>query len=224
MNTWDDIINKESKKDYFLELTKKINLERTNYIVYPNEADLFKAFKLTPLNKVKVVLLGQDPYHEENQANGLAFSVNKGVKIPPSLKNLYKELQSDLGIAIPNHGDLTTIAKQGVLLLNTVLTVRKGMAQSHHNYGWQQFTDEIIKTLNNEDRPIVFILLGNDAKGKKPLITNPKHYIIEAIHPSPLSANRGFFGSKIYSKTNEFLIKNHLEPIDFNTLNNEVYN
>ena len=224
MNTWDDIINQESKKDYFLELTKKINLERTNYIVYPKEADLFKAFKLTPLNKVKVVLLGQDPYHEENQANGLAFSVNKGVKIPPSLKNLYKELQSDLGIAIPNHGDLTTIAKQGVLLLNTVLTVRKGMAQSHHNYGWQQFTDEIIKTLNNEDRPIVFILLGNDAKGKKPLITNPKHYIIEAIHPSPLSANRGFFGSKIYSKTNEFLIKNNLEPIDFNTLNNEVYN
>ena len=224
MNTWDDIINQESKKDYFLELTKKINLERTNYIVYPKEADLFKAFKLTPLNKVKVVLLGQDPYHEENQANGLAFSVNKGVKIPPSLKNLYKELQSDLGIAIPNHGDLTTIAKQGVLLLNTVLTVRKGMAQSHHNYGWQQFTDEIIKTLNNEDRPIVFILLGNDAKGKKPLITNPKHYIIEAIHPSPLSANRGFFGSKIYSKTNEFLVKNNLEPIDFNTLNNEVYN
>lgn len=224
MNTWDDIINQESKKDYFLELTKKINLERTNYIVYPKEADLFKAFKLTPLNKVKVVLLGQDPYHEENQANGLAFSVNKGIKIPPSLKNLYKELQSDLGIAIPNHGDLTTIAKQGVLLLNTVLTVRKGMAQSHHNYGWQQFTDEIIKTLNNEDRPIVFILLGNDAKGKKPLITNPKHYIIEAIHPSPLSANRGFFGSKIYSKTNEFLIKNNLEPIDFNTLNNEVYN
>lgn len=224
MNTWEDIINQESKKDYFLELMEKINFERTNYIVYPKEVDIFKAFELTPLNKVKVVLLGQDPYHEENQANGLAFSVNKGVKIPPSLKNLYKELHSDLGIAIPNHGDLTSLTKQGVLLLNTVLTVRKGMAQSHHNYGWQKFTDEIIKVLNEENHPIVFILLGNDAKGKKCLITNPLHYIIEAIHPSPLSANRGFFGSKIYSKTNEFLIKNNLEPINFNTLNNEVYN
>lgn len=224
MNTWEDIINQESKKDYFLELMEKINFERTNYIVYPKEVDIFKAFELTPLNKVKVVLLGQDPYHEENQANGLAFSVNKGVKIPPSLKNLYKELYNDLGIAIPNHGDLTSLTKQGVLLLNTVLTVRKGMAQSHHNYGWQKFTDEIIKVLNEENHPIVFILLGNDAKGKKCLITNPLHYIIEAIHPSPLSANRGFFGSKIYSKTNEFLIKNNLEPINFNTLNNEVYN
>lgn len=224
MNTWEDIINQESKKEYFLELMEKINFERTNYIVYPKEVDIFKAFELTPLNKVKVVLLGQDPYHEENQANGLAFSVNKGVKIPPSLKNLYKELYNDLGIAIPNHGDLTSLTKQGVLLLNTVLTVRKGMTQSHHNYGWQKFTDEIIKVLNEENHPIVFILLGNDAKGKKCLITNPLHYIIEAIHPSPLSANRGFFGSKIYSKTNEFLIKNNLEPIDFNTLNNEVYN
>lgn len=224
MNTWEDIINQESKKDYFLELMERINFERTNYIVYPKEVDIFKAFELTPLNKVKVVLLGQDPYHEENQANGLAFSVNKGVKIPPSLKNLYKELYNDLGIAIPNHGDLTSLTKQGVLLLNTVLTVRKGMAQSHHNYGWQKFTDEIIKVLNEENHPIVFILLGNDAKGKKCLITNPLHYIIEAIHPSPLSANRGFFGSKIYSKTNEFLIKNNLEPINFNTLNNEVYN
>ena len=224
MNTWEDIINQESKKEYFLELMEKINFERTNYIVYPKEVDIFKAFELTPLNKVKVVLLGQDPYHEENQANGLAFSVNKGVKIPPSLKNLYKELYNDLGIAIPNHGDLTSLTKQGVLLLNTVLTVRKGMAQSHHNYGWQKFTDEIIKVLNEENHPIVFILLGNEAKGKKCLITNPLHYIIEAIHPSPLSANRGFFGSKIYSKTNEFLIKNNLEPINFNTLNNEVYN
>lgn len=224
MNTWDDIINQESKKEYFLELMEKINFERRNYIVYPKEVEIFKAFELTPLNKVKVVLLGQDPYHEENQANGLAFSVNKGVKIPPSLKNLYKELYNDLGIAIPNHGDLTSLTKQGVLLLNTVLTVRKGMAQSHHNYGWQKFTDEIIKVLNEENHPIVFILLGNDAKGKKCLITNPLHYIIEAIHPSPLSANRGFFGSKIYSKTNEFLIKNNLEPINFNTLNNEVYN
>ena len=224
MNTWEDIINQESKKEYFLELMEKINFERTNYIVYPKEVDIFKAFELTPLNKVKVVLLGQDPYHEENQANGLAFSVNKGVKIPPSLKNLYKELYNDLGIAIPNHGDLTSLTKQGVLLLNTVLTVRKGMAQSHHNYGWQKFTDEIIKVLNEENHPIVFILLGNEAKGKKCLITNPLHYIKEAIHPSPLSANRGFFGSKIYSKTNEFLIKNNLEPINFNTLNNEVYN
>ena len=181
MNTWEDIINQESKKKYFLELMEKINFERTNYIVYPKEVDIFKAFELTPLNKVKVVLLGQDPYHEENQANGLAFSVNKGVKIPPSLKNLYKELYNDLGIAIPNHGDLTSLTKQGVLLLNTVLTVRKGMAQSHHNYGWQKFTDEIIKVLNEENHPIVFILLGNDAKGKKGLITNPLHYIIEAI-------------------------------------------
>lgn len=224
MKTWQDIIDIESKKDYFLELKRKIEIEKKEYTIYPKESDLFRAFKLTPLDKVKVVLLGQDPYHEENQANGLAFSVNKGVKVPPSLRNLYKELHDDLGIDIPNHGDLSSLAKQGVLLLNTVLTVRKGMAQSHHKYGWQQFTDEIIKVLNEENHPIVFILLGNDAKGKKCLITNPLHYIIEAIHPSPLSANRGFFGSKIYSRTNEFLIKNNIDPIDFNTINNEVYN
>ncbi len=224
MKTWQDIIDIESKKDYFLELIKKIEIDKKECIVYPKESDLFRAFKLTPLDKVKVVLLGQDPYHEENQANGLAFSVNKGVKVPPSLRNLYKELNDDLGIDIPNHGDLSSLAKQGVLLLNTVLTVRKGKAQSHHNYGWQKFTDKIIKVLNDENHPIVFILLGNDAKGKKCLITNPLHYIIEAIHPSPLSANRGFFGSKIYSRTNEFLIKNNIDPIDFNTINNEVYN
>ena len=224
MKTWQDIIDIESKKDYFLELKRKIEIEKKEYTIYPKESDLFRAFKLTPLDKVKVVLLGQDPYHEENQANGLAFSVNKGVKVPPSLRNLYKELNDDLGIDIPNHGDLSSLAKQGVLLLNTVLTVRKGKAQSHHNYGWQKFTDEIIKVLNEENHPIVFILLGNDAKGKKCLITNPLHYIIEAIHPSPLSANRGFFGSKIYSRTNEFLIKNNIDPIDFNTINNEVYN
>ena len=223
-NSWDILLKDEFQKPYYLNLRKFLVQEYKSQTIYPHMNDIFNALKYTDYKDVKVVILGQDPYHEENQANGLAFSVNKGVKIPPSLKNLYKELYNDLGIAIPNHGDLTSLTKQGVLLLNTVLTVRKGMAQSHHNYGWQKFTDEIIKVLNEENHPIVFILLGNDAKGKKCLITNPLHYIIEAIHPSPLSANRGFFGSKIYSKTNEFLIKNNLEPINFNTLNNEVYN
>ena len=219
MITWKDIIEREKNKDYFKELMEKIKNESLEYVIYPKKENIFKALELTPLENVKVVLLGQDPYHEENQANGLAFSVNEGVVIPPSLRNIYKELNSDLGISIPNHGNLESLALQGVLLLNTVLTVRKGFAQSHHDYGWQEFTDVLIKELNNQDRPIVYILLGRDAKTKKHLINNPNHYIIEAAHPSPLSAYRGFFGSKIFSKTNNYLMNQNINPINFNSLN-----
>lgn len=220
MNTWNQIIQKESLKPYFSSLQKKINKERLNTVIYPKDEDVFKALELTPMDKVKVVLLGQDPYHEPGQACGLAFSVPKGTKIPPSLRNIYKELESDLNILPPNHGDLTNWALDGVLLLNTVLTVKEHLAMSHHHYGWQQFTDVLINELNKENHPIVFILLGNYAKSKKELITNPIHHIIEGVHPSPLSASRGFFGSKIFSKTNQFLIKNNIEPINWDVINN----
>lgn len=219
MQTWEQIIEIESTKPYFKNLLTRIEEERKSTTIYPESSDVFKALTLTPIDKVKVVLLGQDPYHEPNQACGLAFSVPKTEKIPPSLRNLYKELNNDLGIEIPKHGDLTNLAKEGVLLLNTVLTVRKHQAMSHHNYGWQRFTDELIIKLNQENHPIVFILLGNYAKSKKALITNSIHYIIEGVHPSPLSASRGFFGSKIYSKTNDFLRKNNLGEIDWNVIN-----
>lgn len=219
MQTWEQIIEIESTKPYFKNLLTRIEEERKSTTIYPESSDVFKALTLTPIDKVKVVLLGQDPYHEPNQACGLAFSVPKAEKIPPSLRNLYKELNNDLGIEIPKHGDLTNLAKEGVLLLNTVLTVRKHQAMSHHDYGWQRFTDELIIKLNQENHPIVFILLGNYAKSKKELITNSIHYIIEGVHPSPLSASRGFFGSKIYSKTNDFLRKNNLGEIDWNIIN-----
>lgn len=219
METWEQIITIESSKPYFQTLLKRIEEERKTTTIFPTQDNVFKALELTPIDKVKVVLLGQDPYHEPNQAMGLAFSVPRGEKIPPSLRNLYKELNTDLGIKIPDHGDLTDLAKEGVLLLNTVLTVKEHHAMSHHNYGWQQFTDVLISKLNQQNHPIVFILLGNYAKTKKELITNSIHYIIEGIHPSPLSANRGFFGSKIYSKTNEFFRKNNLAEINWNVIN-----
>ena len=213
MNNWDIILKEEFEKEYFKKITTF--LENTKGVVFPKKENFFKALELTPLDKVKVVILGQDPYHEPNQAKGLAFSVPRGEKIPPSLRNIYKELESDLNIPAPTHGDLTKWAEQGVLLLNTVLTVEKHKALSHHKIGWQIFTDRLIYEVCQLNQPIVFILLGNEAKTKKEMIKNPNHLIIESVHPSPLSANRGFFGSKIFSKTNNYLIKNNLNPIDW---------
>ena len=213
MNSWNTILQEEFEKDYFKKISNYLNT--TNSIIYPKKEDIYKALELTPLNSVKVVILGQDPYHEPNQAMGLAFSVPRNQKIPPSLRNIYKELESDLQISIPNHGDLTSWAKQGVLLLNTVLTVEAHKAMSHHKIGWQKFTDRLIEEVAKENRPIVFILLGNEAKTKKDMLTNSKHLVLEAVHPSPLSASRGFFGSHIFSKTNEYLKNNNIEPINW---------
>lgn len=214
MNNWNTILKEESEKEYFINITTF--LENTKNVVFPKKQNLYKALELTPLDKVKVVILGQDPYHEQNQAMGLAFSVPKGIKIPPSLRNMFKELENDLNITPPSHGDLTNWAKQGVLLLNTVLTVEEHKPLSHHKIGWQKLTDRLIEEVCQLNQPIVFILLGNEAKSKKHMIHKSNHLIIEAAHPSPLSASRGFFGSKIFSKTNEFLLKNNIEPIIWN--------
>ena len=193
--------------------------EYSQRTIYPSMYDIFNALKYTSYENTKVVILGQDPYHEVGQAHGLSFSVKKGIKIPPSLVNIYKELNSDVGMIIPSHGELTSWAKQGVLLLNATLTVREGQANSHKDIGWAIFTDEIIKKLNLSSKPIVFILWGGNARSKKKYITNPHHLIIESAHPSPLSAYNGFFGSKPFSKANDFLIKNGLAPIDWNSVN-----
>ena len=213
------IINKEKEMDYFKELEAFVNGQYELHTVFPPKEKLLRCFEFNDYDDIKVVIIGQDPYHEPGQACGLAFSVPKGTKIPPSLRNIYKELESDLNILPPDHGDLTNWALDGVLLLNTVLTVKEHLAMSHHHYGWQQFTDVLINELNKENHPIVFILLGNYAKSKKELITNPIHHIIEGVHPSPLSASRGFFGSKIFSKTNQFLIENNIEPINWDIIN-----
>ena len=190
-------------------------------MVYPPSEDIFNAMHLTPLSNVKCVILGQDPYHEPGQAHGLCFSVKPDIKIPPSLENIYKELHDDIGFEIPNHGYLEEWAKQGVLLLNTVLTVQAHRAFSHRGKGWEQFTDAIIRTVNEVDRPVVFLLWGKPAQEKKALLNNPKHLILEAPHPSPLSAYRGFFGCRHFSKANEFLMQNGETPIDW-TLPSEV--
>lgn len=214
-NDWKNYLNEEFKKDYYLELRKFLVNEYNSRVIYPNMYDLFNALHYTPYEKVKVVILGQDPYHGPNQAHGLSFSVNPGVKTPPSLVNIYKELHTDLNCYIPNNGYLKKWADQGVLLLNTVLTVRAGEANSHKNKGWERFTTKVIEVLNKKETPIVFILWGNNAISKESLITNPKHLIIKSVHPSPLSASRGFFGSKPFSKTNEFLISTNQTPIDW---------
>ena len=214
-NDWLDAIGGEFRKDYYKELYQFVKDEYSRYVIYPNSEDLFNAFHFTPLSKVKAVILGQDPYHGAGQAHGLCFSVQPGVKIPPSLVNIYKELQDDLGCYIPNNGYLKKWADQGVLMLNTVLTVRAHSANSHQGKGWEQFTDAVIHAVNEQDRPIVFILWGRPAQTKKPMLTNPKHLVLEAPHPSPFSASRGFFGSRPFSKTNEFLQKNGVEPIDW---------
>lgn len=214
-NDWLEPLKEEFKKPYYKSLYQKVNEEYQTQTIYPSADDLFNAFHFTPLSEVKVVILGQDPYHGEGQAHGLCFSVQKGVEIPPSLVNIYKELQDDLGCAIPDHGYLKKWADQGVLLLNTVLTVRAHQANSHRGIGWEEFTDAAIKILNEQDRPIVFMLWGSPARAKKTMLTNPKHLILEAPHPSPLSAYRGFFGCRHFSKCNAFLIKNGLDPIDW---------
>ncbi|MBN1059967.1 uracil-DNA glycosylase [Clostridium botulinum] len=214
-NDWNNYIGNEFEKDYYLKLRKNLAQEYKTKTIYPNMYNIFNALHYTAFDDVKVVILGQDPYHGPNQAHGLSFSVNPGVRTPPSLLNIYKELKDDIGCYIPNNGYLKKWADQGVLLLNTVLTVRAGEANSHKNIGWQIFTDNIIKVLNTREKPIVFILWGNNAIRKEELITNPKHHIIKSVHPSPLSASRGFFGSKPFSKTNEFLKNDNEIPIDW---------
>lgn len=214
-NDWLEPLKPEFSKDYYKKLYFTILDEYKKHLVFPPADDVFNAYSLTPLKDVKVVIIGQDPYHNVGQAHGLCFSVRPDVEIPPSLVNIYKELQDDLGCYIPNNGYLVKWAKQGVLLLNTVLTVRAHQANSHRGLGWEEFTDATIRILNEQDRPIVFILWGSPAQKKKTMLNNPKHLILEAPHPSPLSAYRGFFKSKPFSKTNEFLIQNHLEPIDW---------
>lgn len=214
-NDWQELLEDEMKKEYYLSLREELIDEYNTHTIYPNQHDIFNALHFTAYKDVKAVILGQDPYHGPNQAYGLAFSVKPGVRIPPSLRNMYKELHEDLGCKIPNHGTLTKWAKEGVLLLNTSLTVRAGAANSHRKIGWHIFTDNIIKLLNKREDPIVFILWGNNAKKKEELITNPNHEIVKSVHPSPLSASRGFFGSKPFSKTNRFLESIGKEPIDW---------
>lgn len=214
-NDWDIVLEDEFKKDYFYKLLKTVQLEYSKKIIYPSKKQVFRAFRYTSYKDLKVVILGQDPYHGEGEAEGLSFSVPKGIKRPPSLNNIFKELHDDLGLNISDSSSLVPWAKQGVLLLNTVLTVEKDKAGSHKNLGWQVFTDEVIKKINEKEEPVVFILWGNYARSKKKFITNPKHLVIESAHPSPLSAYNGFFSSKPFSKTNDFLIKNNLRPIDW---------
>lgn len=217
-NSWKNILKDEFEKDYFKKLEAFIDEQYATSTIYPPKEDIFNALNFTDYENVKVVILGQDPYHGPNQAHGLSFSVKDGVKLPPSLRNIYKEMSSDLNCSIPNTGYLKSWADQGVLLLNTVLTVRAGEANSHKKKGWEIFTDEIIKILNNKEKSIVFILWGNNAISKKQLITNPKHYIIESVHPSPLSASRGFFGSKPFSKCNNYLKESNQTPIDWENI------
>ena len=214
-NDWKTYLSSEFEKDYYKNLRKFLVNEYNSTVIYPNMYDIFNALHFTSYSDTKVVILGQDPYHSPKQAHGLSFSVNPGVKTPPSLVNIYKELHSDLNCYIPNNGYLKKWADQGVLLLNTVLTVRNGEANSHKNKGWEEFTTQVIKVLNEKETPVVFILWGNNAISKESLITNPKHLIIKSVHPSPLSASRGFFGSKPFSKTNEFLISTNQKPIDW---------
>ncbi|MDU2582197.1 MAG: uracil-DNA glycosylase [Anaerococcus hydrogenalis] len=214
-NDWDDILKEERKKDYYINLRKKLIYEYKNYTVYPNMYDIFNALKKVSYKDVKVVILGQDPYHAQGQAHGFSFSVKKGIKTPPSLQNIYKELHNDLGLYIPNNGNLIKWADQGVLLLNSTLTVRAHQANSHKDLGWSILTDNIIKILNARSKPIVFILWGKFAQSKEELITNDRHLIIKSAHPSPFAAHRGFFGSRPFSKTNEFLQKNNIKPIDW---------
>ncbi len=214
-NDWLTPLKPEFSKPYYADLFEFVKKEYATTRIFPPADDIFNAFHLTPLHEVKVVILGQDPYHNDGQAHGLCFSVKPDVDIPPSLVNIYKELHDDLGCYIPNNGYLTKWAKQGVLMLNTVLTVRAHQANSHRGMGWEQFTDAAIRILNEQDRPIVFILWGSPAQKKAQMLHNPKHLILKAPHPSPLSAYRGFFGSRPFSQTNEFLVKNGLEPIDW---------
>lgn len=220
-NEWQEILEPEFQTAYYSQLREFLKQEYQNETVFPNIHAIWNAFELTPYNDVKVVIIGQDPYHGDNQAHGLSFSVQKGIRIPPSLRNIYKELKTDLDIDPPNHGDLTSWAEQGVFLLNTVLTVRKSEAYSHRGKGWELLTDAVIRALNEREKPIVFILWGNAAIAKKAFIDTTKHIVITSPHPSPLSANRGFFGTKPFSRTNEALVELGEKPIDWE-IPNEV--
>ena len=214
-NDWDNYLQEEYTKPYFQELLSFVDDEYHHKTIYPKKNEIFNAFRYTPYEKVKVVILGQDPYHGYQQAQGLSFSVRDGIPKPPSLQNIFKELHDDIGCPIPTTSSLIPWADQGVLLLNSVLTVEANKAASHKGRGWEIFTDEVISILNNKDTPVVFILWGGYARSKKKLITNPLHYIVESAHPSPFSAYNGFFGSKPFSKTNEFLIAHHDKPINW---------
>ena len=213
MTTWNEILAEEMEKDYYQQLQTFVQKRRTEVRVFPEEKNVFNALKLTPFESVKVVILGQDPYHGFGQAHGLSFSVKKGIPLPPSLKNIYKELQEDIGGELPTEGDLSQWAKQGVLLLNTVLTVEEGNANSHKGMGWERLTNRLIESLNELKHPVIFILWGKPAQDKEKLITNPNHVILKAPHPSPLSAYRGFFGSKPFSRVNDILIQQGQTPI-----------
>ena len=214
-NDWDELLKGEFDKEYYLKLRRFLVQEHKTQTIFPDMYDIFNALKYTAFADVKAVILGQDPYHGRGQAHGLCFSVKKGVQIPRSLENIYKEIHSDLGITPARHGELTGWTRQGVLMLNTVLTVREGCANSHKGKGWEIFTDRVITLLNNHPEPIVFLLWGSNARAKKALITNPHHKILETVHPSPLSASGGFFGCKHFSKANEFLVSVGREPINW---------
>ena len=214
-NSWDMILKEEYQKEYFLNLMNFVKKEYKEKVIYPKQNEVYNAFRYTSFDDVKVVILGQDPYHGPNQAEGLSFSVSNDVLKPPSLKNIFKELESDLGIQFPESNSLKPWAKEGVLLLNAVLTVQEHMPTSHKDKGWETFTDNVIKELNKKEEPVVFILWGSYARNKKELITNPNHYIIESPHPSPFSARTGFFGSKPFSKTNDFLKSKGLKEINW---------
>ena len=213
MTTWNEILSEEMKKDYYQELLAFVQKRREEVSVFPEEKNVFRALELTPFESVKVVILGQDPYHGFGQAHGLSFSVQKGIPLPPSLRNIYKELQEDLGGELPTEGDLSHWAKQGILLLNTVLTVEEGNANSHKGMGWERLTNRLIESLNELNHPVIFILWGKPAQDKEKLITNPSHVILKSPHPSPLSAYRGFFGSKPFSRINDILIQQGQIPI-----------
>ena len=216
MTTWNEILAEEMQKDYYQDLQAFVQKRRAEVRVFPDEKNVFNALELTPFESVKVVILGQDPYHGFGQAHGLSFSVQKGIPLPPSLKNIYKELQEDIGGGLPTEGDLSHWAQQGVLLLNTVLTVEEGNANSHKGIGWERLTNRLIESLNELKHPVIFILWGKPAQDKEKLITNPNHVILKAPHPSPLSAYRGFFGSKPFSRVNDILIQQGQTPIRWN--------
>ncbi|MFI3229852.1 MAG: uracil-DNA glycosylase [Bacillota bacterium] len=218
-NDWDKILQEDFNSDWYLALREFLKTEYSTQCIYPSMYDIFAALKTTSFADTKVVILGQDPYHNPNEAHGMCFSVQKGIKTPPSLMNIYKELQSDLGTYIPNNGNLVSWAEQGVLLLNTILTVRQNMPMSHKGKGWERLTDHIISELNNRKEPVVFLLWGAPARKKKALITAPHHLVLESPHPSPLSAYYGFYGNHHFSKTNEFLQDNNRTPIDFQIAN-----
>lgn len=217
---WNKALKGEYEKEYFHELISTVDAEYNNNVIYPEKENIFAVFESVPLSKVRVVILGQDPYHGEKQACGLSFSVSREVPVPKSLRNIYKELHDDVGCGIPTHGDISSWCTEGVFLLNTVLTVKAHQPNSHKGIGWEQFTDAVIRILNQQNHSIVFILWGKHAQEKEILLDNPMHYIIKSPHPSPFSANKGFFGSKPFSKTNEFFAKNGQEKINWNFINN----